>query len=410
MNGLRRLLLKELIEILGTVRGLVLVLFLPAVVLVFVGHLRTEPPHYRLLIAGHPGADTALYQELAKLLSEVSQLHVTRDTTPPPLDPLSELQARNYDLLLSIGDVTPGQWALYTAETTKTRISGVTLAATGIERAMELIRQRDSPPQEKAYVATTPAADAANASTGTGPDSAMAYQNFAADLRQITSEVATASSLGPASLYSYFPAARSGSLEFVPIAIAMILCLLPFVIALTGFTREREEHTIETLLAAPGITAKNIFASKSLFPVLAGIGELMLLLILTQALYGIQVKSGAAAISLLVMAALLASAFSGLLISSLVTTNGQAMITAAVYFLAVTLLSGFVAPPQEAAFAVQVLSSFFPLTFLHPALSAWFFGGGTTLDTGKALATVGIQCLVYGVLAWYAFRYALRRV
>ena len=75
---------------------------------------------------------------------------------------------------------------------------------------------------------------------------------------------------------------------------------------------------------------------------------------------------------------------------------------AALYFIAMTLLTGFVTPLAEASPLVETTSRFLPLSFVMPTLDAWFFGADVGLPEGAAWLT--LQVIASGTVAILAFR------
>jgi ABC-type multidrug transport system permease subunit len=376
-----RIFQKDLLETLSTLRGIILVFVLPAIILLFVGRLRVGSPELRMVVAGRPAAaDSAVLNRLLALLDEVSHLQVSRRSRST-LDPLATLGHGRYDLLLDLGDARAGGWRLYTAETEERRIRLAEAVAMGIERTVIELRAQQ---QDTARAART--------------------------TRHVADELTSLGALGSTSLVSYYPQASDRRITLIPTAISLILCLLPFVLALTSLIREKEDHTVEILLAAPGQSLTTVFAGKCMLPIMVGGVELLLLLTLTQAAYGINIKSGILELGVLVTLVLLASTLLGLAVSAVATSQAQALIAASLYFLMLVVFSGFASPVDESSRLVRAVSTLFPLTFLHPALTSWLFGVGNVHDLPRTLAAVGAQCLLFGGLAVFAYRRMLRRI
>jgi ABC-type multidrug transport system permease subunit len=108
--------------------------------------------------------------------------------------------------------------------------------------------------------------------------------------------------------------------------------------------------------------------------------------------------------------ALVSAALLGLAVSAVVKSQSQAIIISAVYFLAMTLLSGFLYPLEEASLAIRAMSKLFPLTFVHPNLKGWIVGLEAPGLISADWAALWLQCLIFGALLVLAIRHALRNL
>jgi ABC-type multidrug transport system permease subunit len=208
----------------------------------------------------------------------------------------------------------------------------------------------------------------------------------------------------------YYPQAAEHSLDLLPRTIALISCFLPFVLAAPSLIREKEAHTLEILLAAPRIKPGVLFVGKCFFPIVVGLFEFLLMLVLAQPFYHVDVKSGLLQIALFLLPALLSSTLLGLAVSAVANSQPQSMMSSAIYFLALTLLTGFLYPLSQGSALIQGLSKLFPLTFVSPVLNAWMFGAHFSPFLLEAVMWLSFQCVFYGILALLAFLYALRHI
>lgn len=131
--------------------------------------------------------------------------------------------------------------------------------------------------------------------------------------------------------------------------------------------------------------------------------------LLAQLFYAIHVKPGILLVVLFVTPAAVASAAAGLAVSALASSTTQASMASGVFFLALTLLGGFLYPITAGNW-VTVVSMTLPLSQLHPIVKAWMFGAELPVGAGRALGVLTTQALGCGLLAFLAWRRLLRRL
>ena len=88
------------------------------------------------------------------------------------------------------------------------------------------------------------------------------------------------------------------------------------------------------------------------------------------------------------------SACLGLFASMIAKDHVQAYLVAAVYFLALVMLTDLLAPLSEAAPIIQAVSHLLPLTFSNASLSDWMFFGASAEAHGRATAWLAGQAAV----------------
>jgi ABC-type multidrug transport system permease subunit len=456
MLGALRIFYKDLFELLEGIRGIALVFVLPSLLLLLVGQLYSQFRPFRLLVAGtafaHEEEAQQQFDQTLRLLREISALEV-HTQEQAVRDPLRAMNRGGFDLLLNVGDVGTDYWGLYTAATNPSRLVSIQELATGLERARYLIQKQASnrssqpaqpPPPPAPSVAPPPPAlpsqsalpsdpewmdteadksddhqevqdsrdEVAQHSESAGRDGTTrrGQQDAKQEVVQLTEQVFSVGAFPTPSLFIYYPQVTERSLRLLPATIAFILCFLPLVLAAPSLIREQEAHTLEALLVAPNIKPGFLFGGKCLLPLAVTLFDFLLMLVLAQSVYHMHVKSGLVYIIMFLVPALLSPTLLGLALSAMATSQSQAMISSAIYFLALTLLSGFLYPIGESAYVVQALSKLFPLTFVHPVLNAWMFGGYPTPYLTEALYWLSFQCVLYGVLAALAFRRTLHYV
>ena len=402
MKGAFRVFFADLAAIMASYQAIALVLLLPSVLLVLVGQLRTRTEIYSLHVAGTVPDDSATaadrLEESVRLWQQVSSLNVTRE--PEAADnPLQTIRERGLDLLLNVGDAGSRCWRIYTAETKPSRAVVLQNIASGLERGLLLIATR----QERGNDTFCPEEDPEPESAA--PAGTASEENH--ELEDLSASLVGLGVFPPATLFGYQPGALDRGQALFPMTIALMVCFLPFVIAAPGLVREKDNYTLEVLLSAPSINGASLFFGKSLLPVVLTLFNLLLMLGVVDIAFGLHVKSGIVLTLLLMLPALVSSALLGLVVSTVATSQTQAVMASAVYFFCLTLLTGFVTPLAEASPLVLAMSRFLPLSFVLPILEGWFFGAEAARST-VSVAYLLLQLAMFGAIAAFAFRRFMR--
>ena len=386
--GAWRVFLQDLVQLLEGLPGIVLVFILPPLLLGLVGQISVVAAPFQVLVAGSPGDDDReVYEELVALLGDISSVEASTATNEA-VDPLADLHTLGLDLIINLEGDEQEEWIMYTAAESRPRLASIRQFAAGLERALRVIgpwaRER---------------ARAAQAEP----------EGLAEETERWATELGALGSFTPRRLMAYYPRALDRTIDLASGTLVLIICFLPFVLAVPSFIREKEAATLGVMLAAPGIDGRTILAGKCLFVLVVTFVELLLLVVVAESVYSIQVKSGFPAMLLLFLPAILATAFLGLTVSALARAQAQIGQASALFFLAITLLTGFFVPLEEASLLIRGLSQLFPLTIVLPVFKAWTVGAQPS-GYALALGTAWVQCLVYSVLALAAVRLAIRRV
>jgi ABC-type multidrug transport system permease subunit len=371
-----RLLAAELHALLYSVRGVLLAIVLPAVILALVGQLRVRPPSYRILVAGSAtagGPHDADTQAMLSLLREMSRL----ENSAPVLHPYHVLRDRQLDAVLNIGDLGTDGWTLYTAETRAVRLAGLEDLAARLQRALDRRGARSAE--------ATP--------------------------EPIDEQLDDAIALGvvrPDAVHAYYPRAADQSLGVLAITIALIICFLPFALAAPSLIRDREERTLEMALVAPGVRWWSVLAAKLCAAPVVGLFTVLLLMVLSQTLYGVYFKPGMGALLVLAAAGMLAATTLGLAVSAAATAQSQVTAASGLYFLALIVFTGLLIPLSESSSLIAVLSHALPVTFVYPAVQAWMVGDALAGVAVGDVAWLIVQAGAYGAAAAYLFRRIVR--
>lgn len=188
----------------------------------------------------------------------------------------------------------------------------------------------------------------------------------------------------------------------VPRMLALIAIFLPFILAVRSYLREVTYGALPHLMLAPGGGWLALVTSKLTFAVAMSVMVFCTQLLILPAVYGIHVKPGLPMVLAAQGLAMVSSATLGLFISMLSRDNVQVYFVAAVYLIALIILTDFVAPIDDGSDVVWTVSQFLPLTFSKPLLEAWlFFGTPVHMDSRPFLllsahAAFGAVLLVIG--------------
>lgn len=387
-QGVWRVFRQDIIQLLEGFQGILLVFVLPTVMLAIVGQLSELPPPYEVAVYGTPSGSLSqdVYDELLGVLGDVSSVEL--ETQPDlALDPMGELRATSLDLLINLEGETPREWVMYTAEASRPRLASIRQFAAGLERVLRIIEdwyEEERDPDEPELLA----------------EQTERWGNTLGALGSFT----------PRQLLAYYPTALDRTTDFAAGTLVLIVCFLPFVLAAPTFIREQEAHTLEVLLAAPGIGGRAVLLGKWLFVVAVCMAELLLLMVVIQSVYGIQIKPGFVGMVVLFLPAVVATAAQGLTFSILARAQSQVGMAAALYFLSITLLTGFLLPLEEASWIIRALSQLFPLTAVLPVFKSWAVGADPSGGYLGAMGLLVTQCVVYGAVTYSAMQYAMRRI
>jgi ABC-2 type transport system permease protein len=159
----------------------------------------------------------------------------------------------------------------------------------------------------------------------------------------------------------YNPGLRS-SVYIVPGIIGVILSLTMVLITSMAIVRERERGTLEQLIVTP-IDKTSLMLGKILPFLLIGYVQISVILLLGRLLFDVPVRGSLTLLYLLSFPFVVASLGLGLLMSTLVRSQVQAMQLGFMFLLPNILLSGFMFPRQAMPEPAQWLGATLPLTY-----------------------------------------------
>jgi len=159
----------------------------------------------------------------------------------------------------------------------------------------------------------------------------------------------------------YNPGLRSPN-YIVPGLVGVILTLTMVLITAMALVRERERGTLEQLIVAP-ITKTELMLGKIAPYVGVGLVQMTAVLIIGRYVFDVPLTGNVVLLYTVALLFVIASLAFGLVISTLVRTQQQAMQVAFMFVLPNILLSGFMFPRQAMPMAFQWVGLLLPLTY-----------------------------------------------
>lgn len=186
----------------------------------------------------------------------------------------------------------------------------------------------------------------------------------------------------------YNPGLRS-AVYSVPGIVGVLLSMTMVMIASMAVVRERERGTLEQLVVTP-IGRGALMLGKLVPFVLIGYVQMTVILLLGRLLFEVPAWGSLSLLSLLTLAFIVANLGLGLLVSTAVRTQTQAMQLGFFFLLPNILLSGFMFPRQAMPEPAQWLGAFLPLTYYLRILRGILLKGvGAAELLPEALALAG---------------------
>jgi ABC-2 type transport system permease protein len=193
----------------------------------------------------------------------------------------------------------------------------------------------------------------------------------------------------------YNPDLKS-STYIVPGIIGVLLSMTLVLITSMSIVRERERGTLEQLVVTP-ISRTSIMLGKLAPFLLIGYVQITVVLLLGRLVFDVPIRGSLLTLFLLSFPFMVASLGVGLLLSTMVKTQAQAVQLGFFYLMPNILLSGFMFPRVAMPEPAQWLGAVLPLTYYLDVLRGVLIKGvaGTQLiDEGVILSAFGVLLLV----------------
>jgi ABC-2 type transport system permease protein len=199
----------------------------------------------------------------------------------------------------------------------------------------------------------------------------------------------------------YNPALRS-AVYIVPGIIGMLLSLTLLLITSMAIVRERERGTLEQLSVTP-IGKTSLMLGKILPFVVVGYVQMTNVLILGKLLFDVPIRGSLVTLYAITAAFIVANLGIGLLISTVVRTQTQAMQAGFFFMLPSILLSGFMFPRDAMPVAAQWLGLLLPLTYYLDVLRGVMLKGSGVVLLWKD--TTVLVVMAVGLIALSVLRF-----
>lgn len=199
---------------------------------------------------------------------------------------------------------------------------------------------------------------------------------------------------------TWFNANRISRYSFVPGVIAMVVMLVSIMLTALSVVREKEIGTMEQLLVTP-LRPVEIILGKTIPFVLISLGDVVLVTLVALFWFEVPFRGSPPVLLLGVLLFLISTVGVGLLISTLCSTQQQAMMVSTFFLLPFIMLSGLVFPIPNMPVAVQYLTYLNPLRYFIIVIQDVFLKGvglAVLWPQMVALALLGAALLGLSVL------------
>jgi ABC-2 type transport system permease protein len=190
-------------------------------------------------------------------------------------------------------------------------------------------------------------------------------------------------------------------LFFVPGVLALVLLVITTTLSSMAIVREKEQGTLEQLNVTP-LARWELIVGKLMPYAVIGFIDVCLVLAITVLWFQVPLRGSVTLLFLLTMLYVVNTLAIGLLVSTISSTQQQAMMTAMLFFLMpMVYLSGFVFPIENMPVAIQKVTYAIPLRYYLEIVRGIFLKG-VGLDVlwpqAVALAGTGVGLLTLAVL------------
>jgi ABC-2 type transport system permease protein len=187
---------------------------------------------------------------------------------------------------------------------------------------------------------------------------------------------------------------------YVPAVLAMVLLLVTMILPSMAIVREKEIGTLEQIIVSPLQSWQLILGKLTPFVVI-GLIDLCLITVVMRLVFGVPLRGSFLFLVFMTLLYLLNTLGFGLLISTLVSTQQQAMMFSAFALMVPMIyLSGLIFPVENMPAAFQYVSYIIPVRYYGNVIRGIFLrGSGLDVLWPEALALLAEGALVLGLAA-----------
>lgn len=190
---------------------------------------------------------------------------------------------------------------------------------------------------------------------------------------------------------------------FVPGLVGIILQLVTLFLTSFAIVRERELGTLEQLFVTP-VGRAGLLLGKLVPYAVIGTLEMLIVLTVMVYLFGVPIHGSLALLMALSSLFITCALALGLLVSTLATTQLEAMQFAFLLMLPTVLLSGFMFPRSEMPYPIYLASFAIPATYFLEILRGIILRGADFYDLIPQVVGLSICCVVILALSLARFR------
>lgn len=211
--------------------------------------------------------------------------------------------------------------------------------------------------------------------------------------------------INPFTLLLYNPTLESSKFN-IPGIIGLILQNITIMLTAFSIVREKEKGTMEQLIMTP-VTPLELVIGKIIPYIFIAFLELDMTLILGKIIFGIDIKGSLIFLILLGTMFLVCSLALGILISTVSTTQLQAMHMSLAYLLPSVILSGFIFPREAMPKPIYFVSYLMPLTYFNQILRGIILKGIGVRELLPEIISLSIIIIVIVIFSIHKFKKTL---
>ncbi len=179
----------------------------------------------------------------------------------------------------------------------------------------------------------------------------------------------------------------------VPGVLAMIIMMITIILTSMGIVKEREIGTLEQLIVTP-ITPLELMLGKTLPYLIIALIDLSIILLVARIGFDLPVRGSILIIFFSAILFLMTTLGLGIFISTISTTQQEAMLTAFFFIMPFILLSGFMFPIENMPVIFQHITFFIPMRYFLEIVRGVFLKGTGFAELWQQMAAL----LAFGLM------------